>query len=78
MHINATTTPRQWATLPQLRERYQLLKDRHARTIKRLEDAGRFPRRRYLNPVTPVWALDECDAWASDPINYVREDGQGL
>ena len=71
------TPQRQWGTLAQLRKRYPILETTHPRTLARRERAGRFPRRSYLNPVTPIWPLDECDAWAADPAGWVDRTNSG-
>lgn len=36
--------------------------------LRQLEQQGRFPRRRYLSPVKPVWLRDEVESWLAKRV----------
>lgn len=35
---------------------------------RRLEAAGKFPKRKYLTPQRPVWDVEELDRWMADRV----------
>lgn len=43
--------------------------------LRQLEEAGKFPERRYLSKNWPVWVLAEVEAWLAARVGASRGGG---
>lgn len=44
-------------------------------TVLALERAGKFPRRFYLGPKTPVWDKEAVDKWVAEHVRQSEVEG---